>query len=258
MDIANHQKENLANNDRYVSEEEESAQNLFNRNIVESKELLQFRRDNVIYLVAIKGDLCDEGCRNIPWIDIIKLIKEIFGNDSIKIISEKDCEWDQWVEIAIFNYNTCIHEGTKHTPFEVVFGRLARSPSCEPLREDDLLPTYQGYIKDLVTRLTGIRTIVYNNLVEAKIRSKGHYDKKINSANFKVGDYVFLLKGPKPGKFGDHYTGPHEILEVINKKNVKIQFKGSSKTVHANRLRVSHINCEVKIKRKVKKHSEDE
>ena len=177
----------------------------------------------------------------------------------LKQYSEKDCEWDQWVEIAIFNYNTCIHEGTKHTPFEVVFGRLARSPSCEPLREDDLLPTYQGYIKDLVTRLTGIRTIVYNNLVEAKTRSKGYYDKNINSTNFKVGDYVFLLKGPKPGKFGDHYTGPHKILEVINKNNVKIQFKGSSKIVHANRLRVSHINCEVKIKKKVKKkHSEDE
>ena len=74
-----------------------------------------------------------------------------------------------------------------------------------------------------------------------------------------MGDYVFLLKGPKPGKFGDHYTGPHKILEVINKNNVKIQFKGSRKIVHANRLRVSHINCEVKIKKKVKtKHSEDE
>ena len=65
----------------------------------------------------------------------------------LKQYSEKDCEWDQWVEIPIFNFNTCIHEGTKHTPFEVVFGRLARSPSCEPLREDDLFTTYQGYIK---------------------------------------------------------------------------------------------------------------
>ena len=51
----------------------------------------------------------------------------------LKQYSQKDCDWNQWVEIAIFNYNTCIHEGTKHTPFEVVFGRLARSPSCEPL-----------------------------------------------------------------------------------------------------------------------------
>ena len=177
----------------------------------------------------------------------------------LKQYSEKDCEWDQWVEIAILNYNTCVHEGTKRTPFEVVFGRLARLPSNEPLREDDLHPTYQNYIKDLVTRLIGIRTTVYKNLVDAKKRSKGYYDKNLNCINFRVGDYVFLLKGPKPGKLGDHYTGPHKVLEIINKSNVKIQFKGSSKIVHANRLKISHINHEVKMpKRPRKGRSEDE
>ena len=50
----------------------------------------------------------------------------------LKQYSDKDCECDQWIDIAIFNYNTCVHDGTKHTPFEVVFGRLARSPSSEP------------------------------------------------------------------------------------------------------------------------------
>ena len=100
---------------------------------------------------------------------------------------------------------------------------------------------------------------MYNNLVEAETWPNGYYDKNVNSANFKVGDYVFLLKGPKPGKFGDHYTGPHKILQVINKFNVKIQFKRSSKIVHANRLRVSHINCEAEIKGKAKEnHLENE
>ena len=106
--------------------------------------------------------------------------------------SEKVCQWNQWVEIAILNYNTCVREGTKHTPFEVVFGRLTRSPSNEPLREDDLQPTYQNYIKDLVIRLIGIRTTVYNNLVDAKRRSKNYYDKTLNGINFRVGDYVFF------------------------------------------------------------------
>ena len=59
----------------------------------------------------------------------------------------------------------------------------------------------------------------------------------------------FLLKGPKPEKLGDHCTGPHKVLEIINKSNVKIQFKGSSKIVHANRLKISHINHEVKCQK---------
>lgn len=39
----------------------------------------------------------------------------------LKQYSEKDCEWDQWVEIAMLNYNTSVQESTKHTPFEVIF-----------------------------------------------------------------------------------------------------------------------------------------
>ena len=92
----------------------------------------------------------------------------------------------------------------------------------------------------------------------AKHRSKNYYDKKINSTNFRVGDYVFLLRGPKPGKFGDHYTGPHKILEVINKTNIRIQFKGNGKIVHSNRLRKSCINYEIKSKKRKGRHSEDE
>ena len=80
----------------------------------------------------------------------------------------------------------------------------------------------------------------------------------MNNVNFKVGDYVFLLKGPKPWKCGDHFTDSHKVLGVINQNNVKIQFKGNSKMVHTSRLRISHINHEIKIKRGIKRNSEDE
>lgn len=159
----------------------------------------------------------------------------------LKQYTSVDSEWDEWVDIAMLNYNTCVQESTKHTPYEVIFGKLARLPSSDPLREGDLSPTYNNYIKELVTRLVGIRKIVYDNLVGSKIKNKKYYDKKINEQNFKVGDFVFLLKGPKPGKFGEHYSGPHKILEIINKNNIKIQFQKKFKIVHANRLRTSHI-----------------
>ena len=56
------------------------------------------------------------------------------------------------------------------------------------------------------------------------------------------------MKGPKPNKFGDHYSGPHIILEIINKNNIKIQYNKGKKIVHANRLRIPHINYAVKPK----------
>jgi len=65
-----------------------------------------------------------------------------------------------------------------------------------------------------------IQTNGRKNVVEAKFKSKKYYDRKINSQTFKPGDQIFLLNGPKSGKFGDQYTGPHEVLEILNRNNV--------------------------------------
>jgi len=37
-----------------------------------------------------------------------------------------------------------------------------------------------------------------------------------------------LLKGPKPGKFGNQYTGPHKVLEILNRNNIEIRIKKNS------------------------------
>ena len=86
----------------------------------------------------------------------------------LKQYATVDQEWDEWLETTTLNYNTCVSESTKHTPYELVFGRLARLPSSDPLREVDVLPTYKGYIIYLVTRLNGIRNLVYDKLVKSK------------------------------------------------------------------------------------------
>ena len=36
--------------------------------------------------------------------------------------------WDQFIDSAVFAYNTSSHESTNCTPFEVMFGRKARIP----------------------------------------------------------------------------------------------------------------------------------
>lgn len=101
--------------------------------------------------------------------------------------------------------------------------------------------TYDDYLVQLFTKLHTIQTKASNNLIEVKRKSKEHYDKKINPQTFKSGDYVFLLKGSKPGKFGDHYTGPHEVLDILNRNNIRIKIKKNSRIVHPNRLKTSHI-----------------
>lgn len=97
---------------------------------------------------------------------------------------------DEWVDLAVQNYNTNIHEGTKHTPYELVFGRPARIPSSDPLLDDDKIKTYDDYLIQLFTRLHKMQTKANNNLIDAKTKSKEHYDKKINPQKFNLGDFV--------------------------------------------------------------------
>ena len=159
----------------------------------------------------------------------------------LKQYANEQKQWDRWIGLAMFNYNTNIHEATKHTPYELVFGKIARIPSNEPIASNDKLENYNEYLINLVTQLHIIQGNARENVVSAKIKSKKYYDRKINPQTFKPGDHVFLLRGPKPGKFGDQYTGPHEILEILNRNNVRIRIKKNSRIVHPNRLRISHI-----------------
>ena len=66
-----------------------------------------------------------------------------------------------------------------------------------------------------------------------KKKSKTYYDKKINPLEVKKGDDVFLLKGGAIKKL-NHYTGLHEVLDVLGKGNVKISIKGYLTVIHLN------------------------
>ena len=53
--------------------------------------------------------------------------------------------WDEYLDLATFSYNTSVHEGTRYTPYEIVFGKLPRMPSYAPPTEGEQLPTYKNY-----------------------------------------------------------------------------------------------------------------
>lgn len=160
----------------------------------------------------------------------------------LKQYVNRDDEWDEWLELATFSYNTSVHEGTKHTPFELVFGKLARQPSYDPPADNEPSRTYGGYLVELATKLHDTQEIARNHLIAAKERSKKYYDRKVNAHEFNLGDCVYLQRGKKQGKFGDHYTGPHEIIEIMRDGNIKIKIGRETRIVHPNRLRYSHID----------------
>ena len=86
----------------------------------------------------------------------------------LKQIVAKNSEWDDWLELAMFSYNTSIHEGTKCTPHELVFGKLAREPSSEPLSQKEKLQSCDDYLINFVNILHEMRKQARENLISAK------------------------------------------------------------------------------------------
>ena len=56
--------------------------------------------------------------------------------DFIRTYSEKYDDWDNLAPFASFTYNTIVHSATNFTPFELVFGKLARCPIQIPADEN--------------------------------------------------------------------------------------------------------------------------
>ena len=96
----------------------------------------------------------------------------------------KKFDWDEWVELAVFNYNTSVNEGTKHTTIELVYGKIARTPSCDPLMDDDQLPRYDDYMIKLVTLLHEIQRTARSNLIRLNYDHKSTMIAKQNIPNF--------------------------------------------------------------------------
>lgn len=154
------------------------------------------------------------------------------------ISDERD--WDNWLEHAMFSYNTSVHEGTKFTPYELVFGKTARLPS--EIKIDDAVETYDDYVNELIDKLTDLRKLAVSNLGSAKNRYKHYYDRKLKTQAYKIGEFIYLLKVKKKNKFDDEYVGPYEIMEVLDNNNIKILIApGRIKTVHIDRTKPARI-----------------
>lgn len=148
-------------------------------------------------------------------------------------------DWDQWISLAMFSYNTSTHESTNFTPHELVYGKIARMPSAHDIIDNHDDYTYTDYLLELYDRLNTIREIARTKLIESKYRNKRYYDRKMNPVDIAVGTQVYLIKEPKRGKLDNQYTGPYEVLEILGKNNVRLSFNNRDRIVHMDKLKLA-------------------
>ena len=153
----------------------------------------------------------------------------------LKMYTDKT-DWDTWIKMAMFSYNTSVHSAHGFTPHELVFGQKARLPSEFETRT--VGKTYEMYLDELIFKLNDTQKMAKTRLLEAKERSKRYYDQKLNAKDFEIGEEVYLLKEPRIGKFDDQYAGRYKIMELIGDRNAKIDLGNNKiKVVHFDKLK---------------------
>ena len=153
-------------------------------------------------------------------------------------VAEHPNDWDLFVDQAVYAYNTSCHESTVVSPYELLFGRVARMPievdPGVPLRN----PRSQSeYVQAVRKSILDSHSIANDNQLAAKKRQARAYDLgKRPWTPLEPGSMVWLRR-PKKWKFGNKWVGPYAILSKMG-VNYKIKSDhGKEMVVHHNQLK---------------------
>ena len=153
-------------------------------------------------------------------------------------VSDHQDDWDQWVSLAVYAYNTSTHESTGLSPYELVFGRIARTPLEFDLDLPLKNPCSQSeYVRSVRANLQSFKQVAQLNLDRNRHRQKQLYDRQSRAwTPYSVGSSVWLRR-PKSWKFGGRWVGPYQVISR-NGINYTIRSKtGKDIVVHHNNIK---------------------
>lgn len=151
----------------------------------------------------------------------------------IKFVGGKKDEWDVKLPELVYAYNTAVQESSKFTPFEVMFGRMAKLPidfnalelydvqeKLQEFQDDD--ESFENMLTTLDKKRSEMNELVKENIVSAQKKQKEYYDKKHGAgALFTRGALVlkkdFRRKKRRGGKIDYIWEGPFVINNVLGR-----------------------------------------
>ncbi|KAA3480774.1 DNA/RNA polymerases superfamily protein [Gossypium australe] len=143
--------------------------------------------------------------------------------------------WEEFLPLAEFAYNNSYQASTKMAPYEALYGRKCRSPTCwTELGERQLLGP------ELVAETEDKVKLIQSRLKEASDRQKSYADLKRRDIEFAVGDRVFLKVSPwkkvlrfgKKGKLSPRFIGPYKVLRRVGPVAYQLELPAELSQIH--------------------------
>lgn len=168
-------------------------------------------------------------------------------------VSKDQRDWDQWLDLALFNYRTALHSALKDTPFFLLYGRDALLPlDVMHKSKDDLMNGERTPLKEqMVRQLKDSYKSVRQFSREAHLTRKERYDKTVQPREFRLFDLVLVdfQKQPLPSgqtrKLAPKFRGPYRIIELISQTSARVVLltdpRAKSEVIAVDRFKL--VNC---------------
>ncbi|KAK5775706.1 hypothetical protein PVK06_043638 [Gossypium arboreum] len=126
--------------------------------------------------------------------------------------------WEDYLSLAEFVYNNSHQYSIQMAPYEALYGRRCRTPSCwTELGEQRVLGL------ELISDTEDKVRLIQDRLKAASDRHKSYVDLKRKKIEYSIGDMVFLKVSPwkkvlrfgRKGKLSPRFIGPYRILRRV-------------------------------------------
>ncbi|CAC5366602.1 unnamed protein product [Mytilus coruscus] len=127
-------------------------------------------------------------------------------------------KWEDFIPSIVFSMNNYVNEGTKYSPFEIIYGQRPSFPLSYVTKTafSEIPKDYHNYIREFADKLEFIRNQVRENSEKSKISMIERANQTAHNLSLEKGDYVYLGKDPRGAgqKFKLKQAGPYIIHRI--------------------------------------------
>ncbi|GFN81031.1 polyprotein [Plakobranchus ocellatus] len=163
-----------------------------------------------------------------------------------KVADKHPDDWDRLLPSVLFAYRETPQDGTKFSPFELMYGRTPRgimSVLKELYTDQELVQevkTIYQYVIDLERRIYDSCQLAAAKSSENADKATIYADRGAELRSLKPDDKVLVLLPQTKNKLLMRWQGPYIVRERISKVDYVVNVKGIDKVYHINILKLYH------------------